>query len=273
MTTTSAPAPTTATRPAPTRRVTDAPTRMFHWLFALCFVGAYLTSDGERLRLLHVVLGYSAAGLLGFRALYGLVGPRQARLTGLWARASGGVRWLRSLGAALSARSGAGVNWRQCQNGAMALAVVAILLAVVPLTASGYATFNDWGGEWLEEVHEALGEALVWLVVAHLGLLLAISVARGRNQALPMLTGRIDGAGPDLVKHDRAWLAALVLAALVGYWAWEWQQPAPVALGEHAASHSRDDAHDRGDRDARRHDARPAGRADFARERPRLDPR
>ena len=27
----------------PGRLVTDAPTRMFHWLFALSFVGAYLT--------------------------------------------------------------------------------------------------------------------------------------------------------------------------------------------------------------------------------------
>ena len=28
------------------RRVVDAPTRMFHWLFALCFAGAYITADG-----------------------------------------------------------------------------------------------------------------------------------------------------------------------------------------------------------------------------------
>ncbi|MDP3835815.1 MAG: cytochrome b/b6 domain-containing protein, partial [Hydrogenophaga sp.] len=53
--------------PAPTRLVIDAPTRMFHWLFALSFVGAYRTADGERWRLLHVTLGYTLAGLLAFR--------------------------------------------------------------------------------------------------------------------------------------------------------------------------------------------------------------
>jgi hypothetical protein len=42
---------------APGRLVTDAPTRMFHWLFALSFLGAYLTADGEHWRLLHVTLG------------------------------------------------------------------------------------------------------------------------------------------------------------------------------------------------------------------------
>ncbi|MDP2988857.1 cytochrome b/b6 domain-containing protein, partial [Hydrogenophaga sp.] len=64
--------------PVPTRLVIDAPTRMFHWLFALSFVGAYITADGERWRLLHVTLGYTLAGLLAFRVLYGLFGPRQA---------------------------------------------------------------------------------------------------------------------------------------------------------------------------------------------------
>ena len=66
------------------RRVIDAPTRMFHWLFALSFVGAYLTADGERWRMLHVTLGYTMAGLLAFRVLYGRSGPRQAKLSALW---------------------------------------------------------------------------------------------------------------------------------------------------------------------------------------------
>ena len=52
------------TSAAPVRRITDAPTRMFHWLFALCFVGAYATADGEHWRLLHVTLGYTMAGLV-----------------------------------------------------------------------------------------------------------------------------------------------------------------------------------------------------------------
>ena len=67
----------------------DAPTRVFHWLFALSFLGAYLTADGERFRLLHVTLGYTMAGLLVFRVLYGLLGPRQAGLALLWRKLSG----------------------------------------------------------------------------------------------------------------------------------------------------------------------------------------
>lgn len=49
---------------------------MFHWLFALSFVGAYLSAESEHWRLLHVTLGYSFAGLLVFRVS-----------TACWARA------------------------------------------------------------------------------------------------------------------------------------------------------------------------------------------
>lgn len=211
-----------------TRRVVDAPTRMFHWLFALCFAGAYLTADGERLRLVHVALGYSMAGLLVFRLLYSLFGPPQARLTTLWNRFSMVPSWLRSARTALQGllqdRRPQPVNWRQGQNILMAAAILALLVLVLPLTLSGYATYNDWGGEWLEELHETVGNLFLLLVVSHLALIAGLSLLRSRNLAMPMLTGRQPGSGPDLPRHNRGWLAALLLLAVLSYWSWEWQQ-------------------------------------------------
>lgn len=216
------------TNSGPGRRVTDAPTRMFHWLFALSFLGAYLTADGERWRLLHVTLGYTMIGLLAARVLYGLVGPRQAGLGLMWRKLANLPTWLRSLTSMRSAASLGDVNWRQGQNLLMALAVVSLLIMTVPLTLSGYATYNEWGdflgGDWIEEVHEFFGNAFLAVVLAHVGLIVALSVWRRKNQALPMLTGRTEGAGPDLVKHNHLWLAALVLMAVLAFWAWEWQQ-------------------------------------------------
>jgi cytochrome b len=78
---------------------------MFHWLFALCFLGAYITAEGERWRALHVTLGYSLAGLLGFRLLYGLFGPRHAGLGMLLRKLSGAPAWLRSARQGLQQRS------------------------------------------------------------------------------------------------------------------------------------------------------------------------
>lgn len=240
---------------APSRRVVDAPTRMFHWLFALCFLGAYLTADGERWRLLHVTLGYTLAGLLGFRVLYGLFGPRHARLWLMWRKLTGAPAWLKSLP---HARSFADINARQGQNLLMALAVVALLLLVLPLTLTGYANYNDWGdflgGDWLEEVHEFFGETMLAVVLAHVALIAAFSLLRRKNQAQPMLSGRVEGSGPDLAKKNHAWLAALLLIAVLAFWFWEWQQsPRGLVsasalsglLGGERGEHHR--AHDDGD--------------------------
>jgi cytochrome b len=201
--------------------VIDAPTRMFHWLFALSFLGAHLTAEGERWRMLHVTLGYTMAGLLVFRLVYGLVGPRPVRLSALWAKLSGGAEWLRSAGRAPALAS---VNWRQGQNLMMALAVVLMLVAVLPVTLTGYASFNEWGPAPLAERHAAAGDALLYVVLAHLAALLGLSLWRRKNLSGPMLTGRTEGRGPDLVKENQGRLAALLLLVVGAYVAWEWHQ-------------------------------------------------
>ena len=228
----------------PSRLVTDAPTRMFHWLFALSFVGAYLTADGERWRLLHVTLGYTMAGLLGFRVLYGLLGPRTAGLGLLWRKLTGASAWLRSLPQANSLQD---IPWRPGQNVLTALSILALLVMVVPLTLSGYATYHDWGdflgGDWVEDVHEFFGEAVLVVALAHVAWIAILSVLRRKNQALPMLSGRIPGPGPDLVQKNRTWLAAMLLLAVLTFGAWEWQQsPSGLLLGNTQSSrhHDRD---------------------------------
>lgn len=225
---------------APTRGrrlVVDAPTRMFHWLFALCFVGAYATADGEHWRALHITLGYTMAGLLVLRLIYGLVGPRHARLALLWRRLAGAPDWWRSIG---RARTLSNVNWRQGQNLLMALAVAALMVWVVPLALSGYATYNDWGdflgGDWIEDLHEFFGEAYLAIVLGHLALIAGLSLLRRRNQAHAMLTGRVEGAGPDLVKRNRTWLAATVLLGAIAFAVWVWPEASAGSGSTQSAS-------------------------------------
>jgi cytochrome b len=236
MTTTTAFSPGAAQRPTARRRVVDAPTRTFHWLFALSFAGAYLTAGSERFRLLHVTLGYTMAGLLVFRVLYGLRGPRQAGLTLLWRKVSGLWPWVQSvhMSAQLNARRAApaqpaaAVNWRQGQNLFMALAIMALLVTVLPLTLSGYASYNDWGdfwgGDWVARVHDFFGNTLLVVVLVHIAAVVGLSLLRRKNLVAPMLSGHMDGAGPDLAKRNHLWLAVLLVAAVLAYWTWEWQQ-------------------------------------------------
>ncbi len=218
--------------PAPQRgRLTiDAPMRAFHWLFALSFVGAWITAESEHWRDVHVTLGYAFGGLLVFRLVYGLVGPRQARLSMLWRRVSGLREWLRG---ALGGRP----DLSRLATLGMGLAMVLLLLAAAPLVLSGYAGHIDWLGleDTLEEVHEFFANSVMALVLAHLGLITLLSLMRRKSVVQPMLTGRTAGSGPDLVKANHGWLAMLVIAAFVGFIAWQLTQDGGQA---NASAHS-----------------------------------
>ena len=62
------------------RLVWDLPLRLFHWLFATCIVASYVTAKlGFDWMQWHFYLGYTTIGLLVFRILWGLFGPRHAR--------------------------------------------------------------------------------------------------------------------------------------------------------------------------------------------------
>ena len=208
------------------RLMVDAPIRMFHALFAVCFFGAWLTSEWERWRCLHVTLGYSMAGLLLFRVVYGLFGPPQARLHLLFGRIKG------LLGMVNPARTGeprpdGNANRTSLlgtlQNASMAATILAIIVLMTVTGASGYLAWND-APEWVAELHEACGESLITLGIIHIVLVLGFSFLRKRNLALTMLTGKIAGPGPGIVQHNRAWLAVMMLIAVCAFGTYELQQ-------------------------------------------------
>jgi cytochrome b len=203
--------------PVSTRRVSDVATRTFHWLFAFSFLGAYLTADFERLRGVHVALGYTMLGLLGFRIVWGVVGPKHVRFKLLFGKLSGGRTWLNDVRKADSIQA---MPWRQGQNLLMAIAVLSLLVLVLPLVGSGYLVNNDLGGKFIENAHEFFGELYLWTVISHIALIALMSVLRLRNMASPMLTGRVPGPGPDLVKTDQRVWAAILMLGCAAWWVW-----------------------------------------------------
>lgn len=218
--------------PTPTRRTVDAFTRTLHALLALSFVGAYVTAESEIFRWVHVSLGYTLGGLLLARVVWGVLGPRHARFSALWGKLRGLVNWFQGLRAGQA-------SWSQAQNLYMAVSVALLLLVIAPVVVSGYVTYQEWTGDWMEEVHEFFGNFMLMAVLAHIGGVLALSLLRRRNLATPMFTGRVPGVGPDLVKRNHAVLAAVLLTAVLSFWVWQWQSGSPLQTsGGAGGSHS-----------------------------------
>ncbi len=211
--------------PAPARKILvwDAPVRVFHWLMVLSFAGAYLTAESERWRLLHVTLGYTMAGLVAFRIVWGLLGTRHARFSDF---VRGPAAVARHLGAMLRGRPQRHVG----HNPLGALAIVALLGLTLAVAASGWAVFNDARGEWLEGVHEFAANAMLAVVGIHIAGVLLASRAGHENLIGAMVTGRKIGRPEDGIR--RAWrgVAMLMLAAVLGFWWLQWQTP-PAAGG------------------------------------------
>ncbi len=214
-------------RSAPSTLVWDVPVRVFHWLMVACFAGAWLTAESEHWRLVHVTLGYTMAGLVGFRLVWGLVGSRYARFASFVRGPRAAVTYLRSL-------FGPRPQHHTGHNPAGALAIVGLLGLIALTAASGFATYNELGGDWLEEVHEIAANALLILVGVHVAGVVVGSLVHKENLVRAMFTGR--KAVPEVEGIRRGWaaLGAVVLCAVLGFW-WVQYRSVPVDAGTHAA--------------------------------------
>jgi cytochrome b len=195
--------------------VWDIPTRVFHWLLALSFAGAYITAESESWRLAHVTLGYTFAGLILFRLVWGLIGTRHARFSDFAFGPRRVMQYLRSL---LSFKPEHHVG----HNPAGSWAIYAILAGGLAIGLSGYALFNDIGGdiggEAFEEVHEFFGNAVLAVVIVHILGVVISSVLHRENLPRSMVDGYKQGTASQAIRGPR-WIVGTVLAtAVFGFW-------------------------------------------------------
>jgi len=162
--------------------VWDLPVRLFHWSLAISFTGAFLTADSERLRDVHAAFGYALLGLVAFRVVWAFVGTRYARLSSFAFGPRAVVDYLKSL-LTLRPRHYVGHN----PAGSWVIYLLVMLGAVTG--ATGYATYYDIGGEWLEDFHEGAANVMLTLVFVHIAGVLVSSLLHRENLVKAMLTG------------------------------------------------------------------------------------
>jgi cytochrome b len=218
--------------------VWDAPVRIFHWLMVLSFAGAYLTAESERWRLVHVTLGYTMAGLVAFRLLWGFVGTRHARFASFVRGPAAVAHYLQGL-VRKRPENGPG------HNPAGALAIIALLGMTAVVTAAGWATYNDMGGDWLEELHEGAANVMLAIVGVHVAGVLLSSWLHRDNLIGAMVTGRKRARPEDAIRSAWRSVAVVMLVAVLGFWRTQWNSEAPTGAtngaGAFSKKHDRDD--------------------------------
>ncbi len=228
------------------RLVWDWPLRLWHWLFAVAVAGAWITGQwgGFDWRQWHLWFGQAALGLLIFRVLWGLVGPRNARFGRFLPGPSKLLAYLKTL-PNRNARENAG------HNPLGALAVVAILGALAVQAASGLFVFDDilYEGPWYVAVSSETADLastihhrLAWPVGALLGLhILAIAFYRlykGQRLTRAMITGRKPADRvPEArsIPGSRTVLALILIVAVAAFtwWLLAVAPPEPAAAADY----------------------------------------
>ncbi len=199
--------------------VWDAAVRVFHWLMVLCFAGAWITAESERWRLLHVTLGYTMAGLIAFRLIWGLVGSRHARFASF-------VRGPRAVAAYLRSLWRGRPEHHSGHNPAGAWAVLGLIGLTALVVFSGWATYEEVWARWPEDLHEGAANALMALVVVHVLGVVVSSVLHRENLVRAMVSGRKQHApAGDAIARPWRVVAALLLAGVLAFWALQWRAP------------------------------------------------
>jgi cytochrome b len=190
--------------------------------------------------LLHVTLGYTLGGLVAFRLVWGLVGTRYARFANFVRGPQAVLTYLRSL------RKGQPQH-HLGHNPAGAVAIVLLLLASVAVVGSGWAIYNDVGGEWLSELHDIAANSMLLVVAIHVAGVLVASRLHRENLVRAMVTGQKNGAPADGIRRTRAALAVLLVLAVLGYWWLQWQSAPEPVIGPVSSGSAKYQAHDNDD--------------------------
>jgi cytochrome b len=222
----------------PRTLVWDAPVRIFHWLLVGSFATAWLTSDGERWMLVHITAGYTMAGLVVFRILWGLVGTRHARFGTFVRGPRAVVTYLMSL---LRGRP----EHHAGHNPAGAMAILALLTLTLLTVATGWATYSEIGGDAFEDAHEVLANTMLAIVAVHVLAVILSSRLHRENLVAAMIHGRKPVAASEGIRGAWRSVAAVLLAGVLGFWWLQWQSaPVDIVSGLAARAEESEDEHD-----------------------------
>lgn len=174
--------------------VWDAPVRVFHWLLVISFAGAWISSESERLQMIHYAFGYSACALVIFRIIWGIIGTRYARFSQFIKGPTETIHHIKSL---LTGKQHVGLG----HNPAGALAMVSLMALVLLIGLTGYLSVKELLGDIVGEAHEVIASITMAVVIIHIAAAIIMSFMQKENLVKSMVTGKKEGVEGQAIKY------------------------------------------------------------------------
>ncbi|MCP5145166.1 MAG: cytochrome b/b6 domain-containing protein [Gammaproteobacteria bacterium] len=204
------------------RLVWDIPLRLFHWLLVFSIAGSYYSAQpGSPIMQWHLWLGYWTIGLVLFRIIWGLVGPRHARFSHFLPTPGRLFAYIRGI---FDGTGGQTVG----HNPLGSLMVIVMLILVGVQAGTGMFATEDiiWTGPYFPAVSSDMADKLTgWhhlnfdfimvVVGVHIAAILFYLLVKKQNLVRPMITGKKDAAvvpESEEIKSSQLLKAVVVIA-------------------------------------------------------------
>jgi cytochrome b len=214
----------------------DLPTRLFHWLLVASLVGQYVTAEWmDNAVQWHFYIGYFTLGLIVFRTIWGVIGPKYARFSQFVTGPGSVINYLKTL----LSRGSVPVIGHNPLGGWF---VIAMLLLVAVQGISGLFMTDDvfLDGpyrqmadsdiiEVMTWLHHVAFDILVYLIALHVGAIVFYTFYKRQPLVPAMIHGK-KYTNDHGISGSRVLLAIFIALCVSGilYYAIEIYPPPPV---------------------------------------------
>ena len=216
--------------------VWDLPVRLFHWLLVIALVAQWVTAEMmDNAMDIHFYIGYFLLGLILFRVIWGIFGPRYARFSNFVKGPGETLNYAR----ALAQKKPPGFTGHNPVGGLM---VIATLLIVALQGVSGLFITDDvfsngpYYGQVSQEteklmswLHHNLFNAIMAIAAIHIVAIVVYQRILKYDLVKPMLTGKKETSHQNGITSSKLVLALVIALLVAGFVYWlVFMAPPPI---------------------------------------------
>lgn len=196
-------------------KIYDWPTRIFHWLFAILFLGAFIIAevvdDESKIFSYHMLAGITMIFLLLLRIIWGFIGTTYARFSAFKLQPRELIQYLKDAVISKTKRY-------LGHNPASSYAAILMFICAIGLAVTGILMTNGIEMEFYEESHELFANLFLITVIIHVGGILFHHLKHNDSLWSSMLDGNKKSLpGVEAIKNTKA-TSGIILLLLTFSW-------------------------------------------------------